>query len=254
MYEYACIVNRGLIHKTNDDCALAYHNIVDDGILYGTCNEEEAVFAVADGVGSIEKSYLASRIALHVIESVDPGNYDDVINKIGIANDEIIHKARELKIGHDLASTLCIACLCEGSISTFNLGNSRCYRFHNGYLTQLTKDQKILQKFIDEGVITELQAREHSQANIITHFVGSPKYDPSWVEYTNHREKLNDRDYLLLSSDGLHDYVAIETIEKIMQTKLNTREIASHLLQEVYDKGAQDNITIIVVKRKVSED
>lgn len=61
MIEYVALVNKGLVHATCDDSILVEHNIISNGKLMGVKDRDEGVFAVADGVGGLPFSELASR-------------------------------------------------------------------------------------------------------------------------------------------------------------------------------------------------
>jgi serine/threonine protein phosphatase PrpC len=50
-----------------------------------------------------------------------------------------------------------------------------------------------------------------------------------------------------LSSDGLHDLVALETIEKILAAGQSPQKSVERLLQAALQNSGKDNVTAIVV-------
>lgn len=129
MLRYISIVNRGLVHETNDDTALMGHNIISDGKIEGICEENNEIFAIADGVGGLKCSELASREVLRTISECKPQDKDDLLCKIQNANGNILKIRDKKKLFPNISSTLCIATILDEKIVTYNLGNSRAYRF-----------------------------------------------------------------------------------------------------------------------------
>ena len=151
MLRYISIVNRGLVHETNDDTALIGHNIISNGKIEGVCEENNEIFAIADGVGGLKCSELASREVLRTISECKPQDQDDLLCKIQNANWNILKIRDKKKLFPNISSTLCIATILDEKIVTYNLGNSRAYRFRDGILLQMTKDQTKVQKLYDAG-------------------------------------------------------------------------------------------------------
>ena len=249
MLEYAAIVDRGLVHATNDDEALINHNIIDDGLFYGKCREDKGLFAVADGVGSMDQSVIASRLALREIADCDPGDEEGLYVKIDLANKRILDRMEKLRLYNGLSSTLCIASVIQEKIVSYNLGNSRLYRCRFGSLHQLTKDQTKVQELYEAGLIEENEIAEHPQKNLITGYIGNRDFQISWIDKKECTEKFKIGDYLLLCSDGLHDYVDIDQMEDIFSECEGVKKIAVSLVEAAAQKGGNDNVTVIVIKR-----
>lgn len=249
MLKYTVIVDRGIEHQTNDDAACLKHNIIDDGQFSGRSEKDEGIFAVADGVGSLEGSSAASRIAVSYMAGCSPRNGQMIKEKILKANDEILSVRNEMRIDHDLSSTLCMVSVMGERSTSYNLGNSRLYRYRNGSLLQLTKDQSRVQQLCDAGYLTPDEMNEHPDKNIITSFIGSDVFDESWITITDHREKFKIGDLLLLCSDGLHDYMEIDHIEYIMGCDMQIERKASEMVNKVNQSGGHDNVTVLIIEK-----
>ncbi len=249
MLKYTVIVDRGIEHQTNDDAACLKHNIIDEGKFSGISEKDEGIFAVADGVGSLAGSAAASRIAVSYMAGCSPRNGQMIMEQILKANDEILSVRNEMQINHDLSSTLCMASIMGERITSYNLGNSRLYRYRNGSLLQLTKDQSRVQQLCDSGYLTPDEMNEHPDKNIITSFIGSDVFDESWITITDHREKFKNGDLLLLCSDGLHDYMEIDHIEYIMGCDMQIERKASEMVKKVNQSGGYDNVTVLIIEK-----
>ena len=67
-----------------------------------------------------------------------------------------------------MQATLCGIAIDENNnITTFNVGDSRLYRFRQGKLRQISKDQSLVQLLYEEGTITMEERKTHVHRNII---------------------------------------------------------------------------------------
>ena len=247
MIEYVALVDKGLIHATCDDSILIGHNIISNGKFIGHDDKDEGVFAVADGVGSQPFSELASREILRSISECNARNKEEIINCVEKGNCEILAIRDQKKLFPNISSTLCIATLLEDEITTYNLGNSRAYRFRDGVLLQLTKDQTKVQQLYDMGLISENQIYSHPEKNIISGYVGCDGFDSKRIDVITHRERFRRNDMLMLCSDGVSDYINIDENALIMDGELSKK--ADAIIDKIYSNGAGDNISLILVNK-----
>ena len=56
---------------------------------------------------------------------------------------------------------------------SYNVGNSRLYRFRGGYLRQLTRDHSKVQELLDMGLLNEETAKNYPEKNVITRCLGA---------------------------------------------------------------------------------
>lgn len=249
MLKYTVIVDRGIEHQTNDDAACLKHNIIDDGKFSGRSEKDEGIFAVADGVGSLEGSSAASRIAVSYMAECSPRNGQMIKEQIIKANEKILLERDEMQLHHDLSSTLCLVSVMGERIVSYNLGNSRLYRYRNGSLLQLTKDHSRVQQLCDAGYLKPDEMDDHPDKNIITSFIGHDSFDESWIAVTSHREKFKSGDLLMMCSDGLYDYMGIDCMEKIMGCDMTIEQKAAKMVENVNESGGYDNVTVLIVEK-----
>lgn len=246
MLRYVGVVDRGLVHETNDDAAMLKHSVIHDGIFEGESNIEGGLFAVADGVGSIENSELASRYVLYCLEECNPRKSEEIIERINGANNGLVKN----DYGNILSTTLCMVGILGNQLISYNVGNSRLFRFRGGYLRQLTRDHSKVQGLLDMGILNEETAKEYPEKNIITRCLGSAGFSTDWITVTEHRENFIYNDILMLCTDGIHDYIEIEELESILSEDLPLRDKARKIIQCAYGKGGQDNETVVLVEKK----
>ncbi len=126
-----------------------------------------------------------------------------------------------------------------------HVGDSRAYRFRLGVLLQLTDDHTVAQELADTGVIEQEQVAGHRLRNRLTRLLGddmqnvTPQIRPFGVE---------DRDTLMLCSDGLTDMLSPETIAGILAHKQPADACCRELIDAALEAGGKDNITAIVAR------
>ena len=129
----------------------------------------------------------------------------------------------------------------QGEYLVVNVGDSRTYLYRDGVLSQLTRDDSLVQALLESGAITEAEARHHpARAIVMAALDGQPRPEP---EVRTLPAKAGDR--LLLCSDGLSDAIDDETIAAALEVSSNA-ECAHQLVQKALDAGGRDNISVIV--------
>ena len=64
-----------------------------------------------------------------------------------------------------------------GKLALAHIGDSRGYLLRDGQLTQITHDHTFVQSLVDEGRLTEEEARSHPQRNLITRVLTGERDD-----------------------------------------------------------------------------
>lgn len=234
-FEYSALSIAG-VRQVNEDawCIVP----VDEGL----------VCAVADGIGGHEAGDVASALAIRIftemiqekgITAADPESAAVILKRGHTLSDKAI---REEAIGKcsRMGTTLVTACFGNGAVALCNTGDSRCTLIRSGVVCPLTKDHSFVQDLVDREVITEDEARIHPMKNIITHSLGADFA----ADCTIH--SLCAGDTVVLSSDGLHDYVSRDTM--LLAGEAESAEKAAEILMEAAAEGSTDNITLIVVR------
>ncbi|MEJ2748283.1 MAG: Stp1/IreP family PP2C-type Ser/Thr phosphatase, partial [Anaerolineae bacterium] len=217
--------------------------------------EEEAqngwLYIVADGVGGADAGEVASQfasesvIAHYTNDHFELGLGERLWRAMQAANTDLRQLVADRNDDSRMATTM-VAALFHGSqVFIGNVGDSRGYHFRNGRIRQITKDQSLVAKLVEEGAITEEEAFNHPRKNVILYSLGSEK-EPKIDIY---EETAEPDDIFLLCSDGLTRHVHDEEIQEILQHQEPLR--ASRILIDLAnDRGGEDNISVAVLRYK----
>ena len=216
-----------------------------------------AVFlAVFDGMGGMEKGEVASSIAAQTANEVFESEADFphpeafIVSVLKKANEKIFQYAEAHDLSGKMGTTAAAAFIKNGFIkngvlSAGNVGDSRVYLLKDGKLLQITHDHTLVAYQLENGLISEKEARESTQKNVLTRALGV-KAD---VEVETYPEvALNEKDKVLLCSDGLYNMVSEKTMEGVLKSKLTTEEKARALIDRANRNGGEDNITVIIAE------
>lgn len=230
MLIYAAETDLGNQRSNNEDCYLAA--------------PELCLWVMADGVGGQDAGEVASKIACDVIKSEVEGGagLDEAVSSAHLA----IQAAPEKGVGTPGMASTVVALLVHGSEYQIAwVGDSRAYLWSHDRLEQLTHDQSLVQRLIDEGVISEEEAVNHPRRNLVIQALGQEKLEA--VEVETVRGEFNEGDQILLCSDGLTDYVSDVDIKQYMETCPNEKDLAKALIKAALATEGKDNITVVVV-------
>ena len=123
------------------------------------------------------------------------------------------------------------------------MGDCHGYLWRNGRIQQITKDQSLVAKMVEEGAIAEEEASFHPRRNVILYSLGSersPKIDLF-------EETLYQGDILFLCSDGLTRHVADEEIALILGQE-SPEAATKTLIRKANERGGEDNISVAVIR------
>ncbi|WP_321801396.1 PP2C family protein-serine/threonine phosphatase [Caballeronia sp. J97] len=127
----------------------------------------------------------------------------------------------------------------SAQLISLHVGDSRLYRYRDGALVQLSRDQTLYQQALEHGAIEHLPPR-----NVLLQALGPLPSIAPVVEA--HAWLPGDR--YLLCSDGLHGEVPHREIEAALgSTKPHAiGDACARLLALALDAGGKDNITAVI--------
>ncbi len=203
------------------------------------------LFVVADGMGGHEAGEVASNIAVTTMEAHAPKSTSPEALAAAVikANEAVLRGAQDGTGKPGMGTTLTAAFVFEDEATIAQVGDSRAYLLHDGQLQRITRDHSLVADLIEQGRLTEAEARFHPQRSVITRALGSdPHMQPDL--YTLHVE---EGDRLLLCSDGLCSMISDEDIEEILLDNPAPAHACDALVEEAIIAGGLDNVTVIVV-------
>ncbi|MEZ4297339.1 MAG: PP2C family serine/threonine-protein phosphatase [Polyangiaceae bacterium] len=225
--------DRGQKRKINEDRYLA----LDDHNLY----------VVADGMGGHAGGEVASQLAVDTIaqafteQRFEGTPYDNVPRRgselalaIQMANRAIYERARREPRLNGMGTTIVSARFTPGKERVYigHVGDSRCYRFRAGQLTQITTDHTMGAVGMTGPFADHLsRAVGIAPAVKVDLVIAKPRHD----------------DVFLLCSDGLSKMVKDDVIGEILGAHSDPSEAIRALVQRANERGGRDNITVILV-------
>lgn len=207
------------------------------------------LYIVADGVGGADSGEFASRFATertiaHYLDKTNEPDWGErIVTSMKTANTELRKYVAENRENSRMATTMVAAVFQESHLFLANVGDSRGYLWQNGRFAQVTKDQSLVAKLVEEGAISEAEAKGHPHENIILSSLGSeanPQIDLFQFD-------LEAGDILLLCSDGLTKYVDNDEIAHII-TNIAPAPAAQKLIGMANERGGSDNISVAIVQ------
>ena len=203
---------------------------------------------VADGMGGHRGGATASRLAVETVKEQFLGSGDaDVAetlrNALARANGKVFSEAQSNPDLRGMGTTTS-AMLIRGSQAWFaHVGDSRIYGIRADVIKQFTEDHSLVATMVREGLLTSQEAENHPRRNVLQRSIGvAAEVDIDIRGPIDVREN----DVFVLCSDGLHGVVKDDEIRQA--AKLPPQQAADHLVNLALERGAPDNVTVIVAK------
>jgi protein phosphatase len=130
-------------------------------------------------------------------------------------------------------------------ITIAHVGDSRAYFIYpNGSMKAVTQDHSLVRRLVELGQLSEEQAMNFPQKNVLYKAVGQP--EPIRPDIFSH--PIPRPGYLVLCSDGLWGVVEHEQIVNIIGSSSSPNEACRLLVDAANNAGGPDNISVIIVQ------
>jgi PPM family protein phosphatase len=231
--QYAAISDVGRVRKDNQDSGYA----------------GPWLLTVCDGVGGAARGDLASSTAIGQLRRLDvaPEDHDEqhrlelVAGALHRASDKIGDLVDEEPALSGTSTTATVALFDGERLTMGHVGDSRAYLYRSGQISQLTSDHTFVQSLIDDGRITEEDARTHPHRNLILKALdGVHEVDPDLFTVV-----LAESDRIFLCSDGASGSLDNRRLADILSTG-SPDFAAVELVRASLEAGSTDNVTCIV--------
>ncbi|MCK4763205.1 MAG: Stp1/IreP family PP2C-type Ser/Thr phosphatase [Candidatus Aminicenantes bacterium] len=238
---YSGQTDKGRVRKANEDF-LAYEKI----------SENEYLFIVADGMGGHQAGDVASKLGTQAFVSAYKslrGN-DDTISEtmqqsIKEANTTILAKASADLSKKGMGTTFSAMVISDMKAHIVHVGDSRIYLIRDNRIHKITTDHTFVEKMMEEGRLSEEEARNHPQKNILYMSLGAREsFAPVLIEDYEVREG----DLFILCSDGLNNMVSDEQILEFSFKHPSPTEMVAALIDQANEQGGTDNITVQAIE------
>jgi serine/threonine protein phosphatase PrpC len=243
---------------------------------YVWVDEQAGVYIVADGLGGHEAGEVASGLAATTVGEMIAARIvggaallsaeaarELLTDSIETANEKVSALAEVEKQDQRMGTVIVVALVrppivydihigfgrayflrpCVAYIS--HAGDARAYLVRGSAISLLTEDDSLVAQLVADGAISEVEAREHPQRNLITKMVGQDRpVQPSFAEVA-----LEAGDWLLLCSDGLWGMVDDEAIlGHLLEADGDPARVTEALISAANAAGGRDNISVVAIR------
>jgi protein phosphatase len=204
------------------------------------------LYLVADGMGGHVAGEVASEC---VVKTVMASYYESQAPTVRRALSEAIQRANmalyEATSGEEsrrkMATTLVGAVVLGRQLHVANIGDSRAYLLRGDAIRRLTEDHSFVTELVKRGRISEEEATNHPQRNVVTRALGT---QPT-VKADFYEEAIQPGDTVILCTDGLWGEVSEEEIMQTATQPLNPEETARELVTLANQRGGPDNAGLV---------
>ena len=224
-----------------------------DPIAVHALGRSGAVFGVCDGMGGAAAGEVASQLAVDIIydrlsQAKAPRGREELarrlVKAVQDAGVRIFGEARADRSRRGMGTTSTMATLIDDRLFLAQVGDSRAYLLRDAELTQITRDQSLVNQLIEAGQLTEEEAETFEHNNIILQALGTSEVVQVDLTYVD----LRADDTLLICSDGLSGMVRSEDICGVLQELEDPVDACAKLIAAANEAGGHDNVTVVIVK------
>ncbi|MEH6580115.1 MAG: bifunctional protein-serine/threonine kinase/phosphatase [Amphritea sp.] len=217
--------------KALNQDAFAAHLPVDSGNRY-----KGAAAAIADGVSSCEDSHIASQTSVtgfmeDYFSTPDSWSVKQSVSRVMTGLNSWLYQQNSGQPAYrdSMLTTFSALVIKSNTLYAFHVGDSRIYHFQKGQLEQLTRDH----------------TRTERGRNYLARALGADRHLE--VDFSQH--DLQQGDLLLLTTDGVHEYLSSTGIRQILATENgnNLEIVAQALVEQALHNGSDDNLTALLV-------
>ena len=235
--------DQGMVRKQNQD----YYRVKE-------LAQGQYLAVVCDGMGGSKSGDVASRLASEVfLQDVEQSVYPDMeqseivqmlVSAVKSANRAVYEQSQVSADFAGMGTTLVAVFSQQGDAYILNVGDSRCYYVARDEISQITEDHSVVGLMVARGQITEEEARNHPNKNLITRAVGTE----SRVECDCFYLRLDQGEYLLLCSDGLSNMVTRPELLYEITHGSDGMETCRRMIEIAKKRGAPDNVTAVLLR------
>ena len=224
-----------------------------DRVWTGMLDDDAAAVILCDGMGGHEKGEVASATVCETMSKTilsrwtpnEPLSDELLQQAIAEAYDALDAKdnGEERKMG----TTMTFVCFHAEGVTVAHIGDSRVYQLRPATKKEpasivfKTRDHSLVNDLIDIGEITEEEAKNHPQKNVITRAM-QPCQERRAKATIAHLTDIREGDYFYMCSDGMLEQTTDDNLLFIVTNKKKSDKEKVEMLREV-TKDNKDNHT-----------
>ncbi len=264
--DIASWTSTGVVRTGNEDAFALMHAVSSRQDEMG----EWALVILCDGMGGYEAGEVAAAMAIdqlrqHLLKqnvfaglSGEAAHADDTFdvracrelfaNALRDTNKHVFTMSRSPGKGkRGMGCTAEVVYVDGRRVVVGHVGDSRTYhyRYADGRLVQLTRDQTLVNRLVELGQLSEAEALNHPRKNELQQAIGGqPFVDPGLYD-----AELRPGDWIIVCSDGLTNHIDDETLRSDFLQRADSAEMcARRLVNYVNFRGATDNCTVVAIR------
>jgi serine/threonine protein phosphatase PrpC len=221
---------------------LATYMLVADGVGGGAGGGDAsrlAVEAIMQYVASSLRSYHAAGGA----GGADDTEFYEAMTAAALEAHAAVREKQQDNPDAKMATTLTLAVAVFPWMYVTQVGDSRCYRYWEGELLQVTRDQTIAQGLVDQGILPAERVSTSPFSHVLASAIGGGEAMPVVT-----RMEIPRGCVILLCSDGLTKHVSDAEIAKHIEAMTSSEQLCRTLLDLALERGGTDNVTIIAAR------
>ena len=227
------------------------HSISEDAVLVGSevlTETSETVpmpecgfICVADGVGGNRGGDQASQYVLGELSKHQETADAELAALLKEINESLISIAAADGTATDMATTLTGFYVEDGQFRLVHIGNTRAYIKQGKYLKQITSDHTTYNWLLSSG---QVEAAQKCNKSEITNCFGGN--NPALLSKLLVTE-CQQFGLALLTSDGVHEYVDLDSLEEIITGEGSLSEKCEEIAKRAIEAGSEDDISIVII-------
>lgn len=213
-------------------------------------DSSRGLFIVADGMGGANGGEYASKLSSetlyqYLLDSDGDVTLDGLGRGFIEANAAVKRASSEHPDLEGMGTTLVAARMVNNlHMQLASVGDSRAYCLSTGGLTTLTKDHTWVTEVGSRLGLSDEALRKHPMRHVLTMAIGVSEE----VRVDLQVVSVFSGDQILLCSDGLHGVVDETVLQSVLELEKSLPEKAHYLVEAAKDKGAPDNVTVILIR------
>lgn len=219
---------------------------------YGSASSAGVDFyIVCDGMGGHNGGSTASTMAVSIMEDFlredDSAPQDRMREALQRANRAIYEESRLRPHLSGMGTTAVLVAVEHDTRRAWvaHVGDSRAYLIRQHSLVRMTRDHTLVQRLVDDGILTEEDAVDHPNSNVISRSLGG-RADIE-IEFGKEPLPIEDGDVFLLCTDGLTGLVEEDEIATTSDQE-DLDAAADVLIERARQEGGYDNITVSLIR------
>lgn len=228
--------------------------INQDYVRYYQKDENESLIVLCDGMGGHNAGEIASQMTVdYIIDEYiqlslfeEKNQIENWMKQIVLNVNNVIYKKSQSSSEYEgMGTTVVIVLMKDDEFFISHVGDSRAYFFNQNELSQLTKDDTLVNVLVDSGTISSDEAQFHPQKNILLQAIGvSEELKVSFLT------KEFDQGLIMVCTDGLYNSLYDSQIIDILQKNISLQSKGDELISAAKTFGGKDNIGIALISKK----